>query len=231
MTDDGHILWQEKKHCALISAALLQAGRIQEPMMTALDPMTLTGRHVELRPLDQRQHDDLVKAVKDGELWRLWYTSIPGPDTMAAEIDRRLGLQSAGTMLPFAVIEPGSDQAVGMTTYMNIDAKTPRLEIGSTWYARRVQRTPLNTEAKLLLLSHAFDVIGCTAVEFRTHFHNHQSRRAIERLGAKLDGILRQHMRTADGNLRDTCVYSIIASEWPTVRCGLQWKLAQTRTE
>jgi RimJ/RimL family protein N-acetyltransferase len=203
---------------------------MQEPMMTALGPITLSGRHVALEPLDQRHHDALVEAVKDGELWRLWYTGIPGPDAMAAEIERRLGLRSAGTMLPFAVIEQATGQAVGMTTYMNIDTQTPRLEIGSTWYARRVQRTPLNTEAKLLLLAHAFDRIGCIAVEFRTHFHNQQSRRAIERLGAKLDGILRQHMRMPDGSLRDTCVYSIIASEWPAVRSGLQWKLEQMRS-
>lgn len=195
--------------------------------MTAFGPITLSGRHVALQPLDRHHHDALVEAVKDGELWRLWYTVIPGPDAMAAEIDRRLALQAAGRMLPFAVIEPTTGQAVGMTTYMNIESETPRVEIGSTWYARRVQRTPLNTEAKLLLLTHAFDRIGCIAVEFRTHFHNQQSRRAIERLGAKLDGILRQHMRTADGTLRDTCVYSIIASEWATVRSGLQWKLGQ----
>jgi RimJ/RimL family protein N-acetyltransferase len=186
---------------------------------------------VELRPLERYHHDELVEAVKDGELWRLCYTSIPKPEAMAAEIDRRLDLQSAGAMLPFTVVERGTGQAVGMTTYMNIDTQSPRLEIGSTWYARRVQRTPLNTEAKLLLLSHAFDTIDCIAVEFRTHFQNQQSRRAIERLGAKLDGILRQHMRTADGSLRDTCVYSIIPSEWPAVRSGLQWKLEQLSTE
>lgn len=195
--------------------------------MTDLRPVTLSGRHVTLCPLNQRHHDDLVQAVTEGALWRIWYTAIPGPAAMAAEIDRRLALQAAGTMLPFAVIEPASGQAVGMTTYMNIDAATPRVEIGSTWVARRVQRTPLNTEAKLLLLGHAFDTLGCIAVEFRTHFHNQQSRRAIERLGAKLDGILRQHMRLPDGSLRDTCVYSIIASEWPSVRAGLNWKLEQ----
>jgi RimJ/RimL family protein N-acetyltransferase len=200
-------------------------------MMTKPDPTILSGRYVELRPLERYHHDELVEAVKDGELWRLWYTSIPKPEAMAAEIDRRLDLQSAGTMLPFTVIERVTGQAVGMTTYMNIDTQSPRLEIGSTWYARRVQRTPLNTEAKLLLLSHAFDTIDCIAVEFRTHFQNQQSRRAIERLGAKLDGILRQHMRTADGSLRDTCVYSIIPSEWPAVRSGLQWKLEQLSTE
>jgi RimJ/RimL family protein N-acetyltransferase len=195
----------------------------------ALEAVSLSGRYVDLVPLSREHRDDLVDAVKDGDLWQLWYTNIPAPDAMAAEIDRRLGLQAAGTMLPFAVIEKETQQAVGMTTYMNIDLQGPRLEIGSTWYAKRVQRTPLNTEAKLLLLSHAFDKLDCLAVEFRTHFLNHQSRRAIERLGAKLDGILRQHSRMRDGTLRDTCVYSIIASEWPAVRSGLNWQLEKTR--
>lgn len=199
--------------------------------MTELGPTTLSGRYVELRPLERRHHDELVEAVKDGELWSLWYTAIPKPEAMAAEIDRRLDLQATGMMLPFTVVEPETGRAVGMTTYMNIDKQGPRLEIGSTWYARRVQRTPLNTEAKLLLLHHAFETIGSIAVEFRTHFLNQQSRRAIERLGAKFDGILRQHMRMADGSLRDTCVYSIIPSEWPAVRSGLQWKLEQLGTK
>ncbi|RJE86675.1 N-acetyltransferase [Paracoccus onubensis] len=193
------------------------------------EAISLSGRYVELIPLEHQHHDALVDAVKDGHLWRLWYTNIPEPEAMAAEIDRRLALQKAGTMLPFTVIERATGQVAGMTTYMNIDAKTPRLEIGSTWYASRVQRTPLNTEAKLLLLSHAFDVLDCIAVEFRTHFMNHQSRRAIERLGAKLDGVLRQHMRLGDGTLRDSCVYSIIASEWPAVRTALNWHLEKTR--
>ena len=192
---------------------------------------SMSGRYVELVPLAQHHHDELVEAVRDGELWRLWYTNIPDPDTMAAEIDRRLGLQAKGTMMPFAVVDQKTKQAVGMTTYMNIDSKSPRLEIGSTWYAARVQRTPLNTEAKLLLLGHAFDEIGCLAVEFRTHFLNHQSRRAIERLGAKLDGILRHHSRMRDGSLRDTCVYSITAAEWSAVRSGLEWKLEKGRPE
>lgn len=199
--------------------------------MTKLHPTTLTGRHVELVPLDHRHHDGLVDAASDGALWRLWYTSIPEPAAMAAEIERRLSLQSAGMMLPFTVIDRATGRIVGMTTYMNIDLQGPRLEIGSTWYAKSAQRTPLNTEAKLLLLGHAFDNLNCIAVEFRTHFLNHQSRRAIERLGARLDGILRQHMRVADGSLRDTCVYSILPSEWPAVRAGLHWKLEQTGTE
>lgn len=195
----------------------------------ALTPISLTGRHVALVPLAQVHHDDLIAAERDGNLSGLWYTMVPAPGAMAAEIDRRLSLQADGTMLPFTVIDPATGQAVGMTTYMNIDLVGPRLEIGSTWYARRVQRTPLNTEAKLLLLGHAFETLGCLAVEFRTHFLNHQSRRAIERLGAKLDGILRQHQRMADGALRDTCVYSIIASEWPAVRSGLRWQLDRPR--
>ncbi|MFN3662175.1 GNAT family N-acetyltransferase [Yoonia sp.] len=192
-----------------------------------IEPITLTGKYVTLAPLARDHHDSLVAAVQDGALWQLWYTSVPAPDAVAAEIDRRLTLQAAGAMLPFTVSSNSTGQVVGMTTYMNIDTASPRLEIGSTFYAKSAQRTPLNTEAKLLLLSHAFDTLGCLAVEFRTHFMNQQSRRAIERLGARLDGILRQHMRLPDGSLRDTCVYSIIASEWPMVRRALAWKLDQ----
>jgi len=218
------------KIALLLRVLLSAADRCEEIRMAELRSITLTGRHVALHPLEQKHHDDLANAVKDGDLWRLWYTTVPTPEQMAAEIDRRLGLQAKGMMFPFAVVEPETGRAVGMTTYMNIDVATPRLEIGSTWYARRVQRTALNTEAKLLLLAHAFETLGCIAVEFRTHFNNQQSRRAIERLGAKLDGILRQHMRLPDGSLRDTCVYSVIASEWPTVRAGLKWNLEQFGT-
>ena len=194
-----------------------------------LEPVTLTGRHVELVPLSREHRDALAEAVRDGELWRLWYTNIPPPEAMAAEIERRLSLQAAGSMLPFTVLDGPGGRPVGMTTYMNIDIAGPRVEIGSTWYAARVQRTALNTEAKFLLLSHAFDRLGCLAVEFRTHFMNHASRRAIERLGAKLDGVLRHHQRMKDGTLRDTCVYSITAPEWPTVRSHLTWQLERPR--
>ena len=197
--------------------------------MSWLEPVTLRGANVRLEPLEQRHCGDLVEAVKDGELWRLWYTSIPAPEKMEAEIARRRGQQAAGSMLPFAVIDLASGKAVGMTTYMNVDAAHKRLEIGSTWYRRSVQRTPINTQCKLLLLTHAFESLGCIAVEFRTHFFNHQSRRGIERLGAKLDGILRSHQRASDGTLRDTCVYSIIASEWPTVKSHLNWQLSRPR--
>jgi RimJ/RimL family protein N-acetyltransferase len=175
----------------------------------------------------------LVEATQDGELWRLWYTAIPTPQGMAAEIRRRLGLQEMGNMLAFAVVENASGKAVGMTTYMNIDNSNRRVEIGSTWYRRRVQRTLLNTECKLLLLQHAFEQLQCIAVEFRTHFFNQQSRAGIERLGAKLDGVLRSHQVNphpdAKGSLRDTCVYSIIAPEWPTVRAHLSHQLSKPR--
>lgn len=192
---------------------------------THLQPVTLSGQHVELKPLQKSHEEGLIAAVNDGNLWELWYTSIPRPEGMAAEIERRLKLQDEGSMLPFTVFDKAKNQIVGMTTYMNVDLKGPRVEIGSTWYARSVQRSPLNTEAKLLLLTHAFEQLNCLAVEFRTHFFNQQSRRAIERLGAKLDGILRSHQCMPDGSLRDTCVYSIVAAEWPTVRHHLRHKL------
>ncbi len=192
--------------------------------------VTLHGTYVRLEPLSRSHHDDLIAAVCDGELWNLWYTFVPTPEKMHAEIERRLALQQQGSMLPFAVIELASAQAVGMTTYMDIDAANRHVEIGSTWYRQRVQRSALNTECKLLLLRHAFEELDCIAVEFRTHFLNHASRRAIERLGAKLDGVLRNHRLSADGTLRDTCVYSIIAGEWPTVRSHLTYQLAKPRT-
>jgi N-acetyltransferase len=193
--------------------------------MTFADSVSLHGQHASLVPLDYAHHDDLVEAVNDGKLWTLWYTSVPAPDRLRAEIDRRLGLKKLGSMIPFAVIEIATGQAVGMTTFMHIDAANRRVEIGSTWYRRRVQRSALNTECKLLLLTHAFEQLNCIAVEFRTHFFNHQSRAAIERLGARLDGILRQHQIAGNGTLRDTCVYSILDREWPTVKAHLTHRL------
>ena len=192
--------------------------------MPWLEPVTLSGPHARLKPLSHDHLDGLTEAVKDGELWTLWYTSIPRPDDMRKEIDRRLGLQAAGSMLPFTVFD-ANGKIAGMSTYMNVDAANRRVEIGSTWYASRVQRSALNTQCKLLLLTHAFEKLDCIAVEFRTHFFNHQSRRGIERLGAKLDGILRNHQIAANGTLRDTVVYSIIAAEWPTVKVHLTYQL------
>jgi RimJ/RimL family protein N-acetyltransferase len=188
-------------------------------------PITLGGRHATLEPLSPDHHDDLVTATRDGELWKLWYTSVPSPDGMRAEIERRLSLREAGSMLPWTVRSRSAGKIVGMTTYMNIDAKFRRVEIGSTWYARSAQRTPLNTECKLLLLTHAFEALDCIAVEFRTSFFNHASRRAIERLGARQDGILRCHQWHADGSLRDTVVFSIVRAEWPAVKQHLGFKL------
>jgi RimJ/RimL family protein N-acetyltransferase len=192
------------------------------------DPVVLTGDHAKLEPLQREHCDALIEAVQDGGLWNLWYTSVPAPDKMEAEIERRLGLQARGSMLPFTV-RNAAGKIVGMTTFMNIDATHKRVEIGSTWYARSVQRSPLNTQCKLLLLRHAFENLECIAVEFRTHFFNHQSRRAIERLGARQDGILRSHQVAPNGSLRDTVVFSIIASEWPTVRAHLTYQLAKAR--
>jgi len=191
-------------------------------------PVSLQGTHAALVPLTPDHESALIAAAADGELWKLWYTSVPAPDAMGADIQRRLGLQAKGSMLPFAVLD-ASGAVVGETTYMNIDAANKRVEIGSTWYAKHVQRGPLNTECKLMLLTHAFETLDCIAVEFRTHRLNTQSRRAIERLGAQLDGMLRNHSRGPDGNLRDTAVYSITAAEWPTIKTHLRWQLDKPR--
>jgi len=193
--------------------------------MAWLVPVTLRGAHATLEPLSLKHHDDLVESVKDGELWNLWFTLVPRPEMMHAEIDRRLDLQHQGSMLPFGVMERISGKAVGMTTFMNADSGNRRVEIGLTWYRKGVQNTGINTECKLMLLTHAFESLNCIAVEFRTHFFNRQSRRAIERLGAKLDGVLRNHQIASNGTMRDTCVYSIIATEWPSVKAHLRWLL------
>lgn len=192
------------------------------------DSVSLHGQKVSLVPLAHSHEENLADALRDGELWTLWYTSIPTPERLRAEIDRRLELQRKSSMIPFAVIEKFTGEAVGMTTFMNIDAVNRRVEIGSTWYRKRVQRTALNTECKLLLLTYAFEQLRCIAVEFRTNFFNQQSRAAILRLGAKLDGILRQHQIAANGTLRDTCVYSILDNEWPTVKAHLAYRLSGT---
>jgi RimJ/RimL family protein N-acetyltransferase len=192
--------------------------------MAWLEPITLGGPHARLEPLSQNHREELAAAVQDGELWKLWYTAIPSPEKMQTEIERRLALQAAGLMLPFTV-KDADGKIVGMTTYMNVDAANRRVEIGSTWYAKRMQRSGLNTQCKVLLLTHAFEKLNCIAVEFRTHFFNHQSRRAIERLGAKQDGVMRSHQIASNGTLRDTVVYSVIAGEWPTVKAHLTFQL------
>ncbi|MGE5166508.1 MAG: GNAT family N-acetyltransferase [Sphingobacteriales bacterium] len=198
--------------------------------MTWLQPVTLRGSRTNLEPLAPAHTNDLIEALHDGELWKLWYTSIPAPNRLVQFIEQRLVAQAKGTLLPFAVIDNTTRKAVGVTNYLNIDPDHRRLEIGGTWYRKSVQRTQINTQCKFLLLDHAFGPLHCIAVEFRTHFFNEGSRRAIERLGAKLDGILRSHQLADNGTLRDTCVYSIVASEWPTVKAHLAWQMEKPRS-
>lgn len=195
--------------------------------MAFAQQVTLRGTHLTLEPLAPAHAAGLAAAAADGELWNLWYASVPKTAAMPAEIDRCLRLQEQGSMRAFAVRRNDSGALCGMTTFMNIDAVHRHVEIGSTWHAASAQRTGINTESKLLLLTHAFETLACIAVEFRTNAMNLQSRAAIARLGAKQDGILRNHQRTPDGVLRDTVVFSIIESEWPTVRRHLQFKLAR----
>ncbi len=197
--------------------------------MSWLKPVTLVGKNIKLEPLSLEHELALREAVCDGELWKLWYTFIPKPELIHSEIKRRLELQQMGSMLPFVVIEQHSGQILGMTSYMNVVAEHRRVEIGSTWYRQSVQRSAVNTEAKQLLLKHAFEILNCIAVEFRTSSFNLKSRAAIERLGAKLDGVLRSHQIVQDDILRDTYVYSILKNEWPAVKQNLTWKLEQSR--
>ncbi len=202
--------------------------------MRASEPLTLRGKYVTLEPLSLDHHDGLVEAASDGELWNLWYTSVPRPEAMRAEIERRLVLAQNGSMVPFTTRlndpvtgEPG--KIIGMTTYCDVDAGLPRVEIGYTWNAASAQGSGTNPDSKMLLLHHAFEVMGCVAVAFTTHWMNMQSREAIARLGAKQDGVLRANRRMPDGSLRDTVVFSILASEWPQVRSGLELRLAKNR--
>ena len=192
-------------------------------------PITLHSTNVILEPLSLSHLQDLTKSVEDGLLYNHWYTNIPQPNDMKSEIKRRLSLQKAKNMLPFAVVTKKNSKAVGMTTFMNVDEDNKRVEIGSTWYAKSLQKTFLNTEVKLILLKFAFEELNCICVEFRTHFMNHQSRRGIERLGAKLDGILRSNTIQKNGTIRDTAVYSIIESEWSSVKANLEYQLIRER--
>ena len=185
-------------------------------------PVTLRGAHATLEPLEHAHAVDIGRAVADGELWRLWYTSVPAPERVGEWLATALDMRDRQGALPFAVRSNATGEVVGSTRYFNVDAAHRRLEIGHTWYARRVQRTAINTECKLLLLRHAFETLGCIAVEFRTHWFNHASRAAIARLGAKQDGVLRNHQLMPDGSRRDTVVFSIVDGEWPAVRRHLE---------
>ncbi len=197
--------------------------------MAFVEPVVLKGRHATLLPLAREHGTEVIAAASDGELWRLWYTSVPAPEATAAWIEAALDMRAKHGAMPFVVRENASGAIVGSTRYFNVEAAHRRLEIGHTWYAKRVQRTALNTECKLLLLTHAFEQLSCIAVEFRTSFLNFQSRTAIARLGARQDGILRNHQLLPDGTLRDTVVFSIIAGEWPAVRRNLLFQLERPR--
>lgn len=195
--------------------------------MSFIEPVTLKGAHATLEPLAREHEEGLKRAAADGELWRLWYTSVPAPENAAAYIDAALAMRERDGAMPFVVRATPGGEIVGCTRYFHVDAASRRLEIGYTWYAKRAQRTALNTECKLLLLGHAFETLECIAVEFRTHWFNHASREAILRLGAKQDGVLRNHQISPDGSYRDTVVFSVIESEWPAVKQHLRFMLAR----
>lgn len=196
--------------------------------MSFLEPVTLTGASwAVLEPLGTQHAEGLRAAAGDSDSERLWYTSVPTPERVDEWIDSALGMRAEAGALPFAVRRKADGAVVGSTRFCHVDPVNRRVEIGHTWYARSVRRTGLNTEAKLLLLAHAFDDLDCIAVEFRTHFFNFASRAAIARIGAKQDGILRNHQLAPNGTLRDTVVFSVIDSEWPTVRSHLQFLLSR----
>ena len=197
-------------------------------MARFIEPVTLVGRHATIEPLDASHVAPLAEAASDGELWRLWYTGVASPERMAGYVAAALDMRERYDAMPF-VVRDATGAVVGSTRYFNVDVANRRLEIGHTWYARRAQRTPLNTECKLLLLTHAFEKLGCIAVEFRTHWFNQASRAAIARLGAKQDGVLRNHQVGADGAKRDTVVFSIIDGEWPAVKKHLAFQLERPR--
>ncbi len=199
-------------------------------MSDFLAPVTLEGRHVRLEPLTHAHADGLRDATADGELWKLWYTSVPAPDDVPAYVDAALAMQAAGTALPFAVRAKASGRVVGCTRFCHADAANRHVEIGYTWYAGSAQRSPVNTGCKWLLLRHAFETMHCIRVQFCTHHLNQRSRAAIERLGAKQEGVLRNHRILPDGSRRDTVVFSIIASEWPAVKRHLAFKLERNET-
>ena len=194
-----------------------------------IEPVTLKGHHATLEPLSPKHVEGLRHAAADGELWRLWYTSIAPPEKMDEYVATAIDMRERLGAIPFVVRDNASGDIVGCTRYFNVDAANRRLEIGHTWYAKRVQRTAINTECKLLLLTHAFEALRCIAVEFRTHWFNQPSREAITRLGAKQDGVLRNHQLMPDGAKRDTVVFSIIDGEWPAVKRHLNYLLERPR--
>jgi len=201
--------------------------------MAFVAPVTLEGRHVRLEPMKSARADVLAAALgvaaADGNMWESKVTVIPRPEEARAYVDQALAELERGVSMPFVTIDRASDKLVGSTRYMNIEAPHRRLEIGTTWIGKSFQRTAINTEAKYLMLKHAFETLRCIAVDLRTHEKNVQSRAAIERLGAKLDGILRNHRILPDGSLRNTAAYSITDAEWPAVKARLEARLEKGR--
>lgn len=197
--------------------------------MDFLSIPTLTGALATLDPLAPEHATELAEAVAEDDLHKVWYTRLPSPQGMGSEIENRLANHAAGQIVPWAIRRASDGRAVGMTTFLNIRSDHRRLEIGSTWISPSVQGTGLNTEVKLLQLTHAFETLDCIAVEFRTHWHNQRSRRAVAALGAKQDGVLRNHDLWRDGTMRDVVVFSIIESEWPTVKLSLTEKLSASQ--
>jgi len=194
-----------------------------------IEPVTLRGKHATVEPLDATHEDALKRAAADGELWELWYTSVAPPDRMGEYIAIALDMRERLGAMPFVVRDSKDGEIVGCTRSFNVDGPKRRLEIGHTWYAKRAQRTAINTDCKLMLLAHAFEKLACIAVEFRTHWFNHASREAIARLGAKQDAVLRNHQLMPDGSKRDTVVFSIIDGEWPAVKRHLKFQLERPR--
>jgi RimJ/RimL family protein N-acetyltransferase len=192
-------------------------------------PITLEGHGVRLEPLAQEHHDALVAAATDGKLWELWFTSVPEPNQTADYIADALAGQRAGHMLPWVVRDLTTDTIVGSTRYHDIVTAVDRVEIGYTWYSASRQRSHVNSACKLLLMTYAFETLGCGVVGFRTDNFNFRSQRAIEALGANRDGVLRHHFRRRDGSVRDSVMYSVLASEWPAVRRNLEWRLIRSR--
>jgi N-acetyltransferase len=195
--------------------------------LITLSPVTLEGHGVRLEPLTATHEPALAAAVKDGRLWELWFTTVPEPDKFGKYIDDALAGQTAGTMLPWVVRDLSSGEIVGSTRYHDVVAAIDRVEIGYTWYAKRMQRTHVNTACKLLLMTHAFEKLGCKVVGLRTDNFNFRSQRAIEALGAKKDGVLRHHQMRRDGTARDSVMYSILVHEWFDVKRHLTARLAR----
>ncbi|MBN8557191.1 MAG: GNAT family N-acetyltransferase [Proteobacteria bacterium] len=193
--------------------------------MAFVEPVVLQDRGVRLEPLALSHEDDLRAAAADGQLWRIRVTGVPEPDQTRAYIDAALQARAEGQRFAFAVIDAASERVLGSTSFHDILPAVRRVEIGYTWYARSVQRTHVNTTCKLMLMSHAFDTLGCAVVGWRTDNYNYASQRAIERLGAKKDGVIRGHALRRDGTIRDTVMYSMTAAEWPEARAQLLYLL------